>query len=219
MLEVENDTQVGQVTTRLLHPGEGTRAVAVAEEAGMPGLVDRKRPLQAVLDHSGGVFALGVPDLPSATGWCVGAYRHDELIGMLYACSPVSFLRSFAAEDRTGLTARLVEIEMLAVQHQHRGQGVGSALLDFVDQYFARRSVEYVLVKIDATDGPVLRWYRHRGYLLARPGESCYIDTPAGPAGLNAGPSTSPWRLAVGTPGRTGRRQHHGPDGFCVTTA
>lgn len=219
MLEAQNDTQIGPVTTRLLRPGEGARAIAVADEAGMPGLEDRKGSLQAVLNDSGGVFSLGVPDLPNATGWCVGAYRHDELVGMLYACSPVSFLRSFAAEHRAGLTRRLVEIEMLAVQHQHRGQGVGSALLGFVDQYFARRSVEYVLVKIDATDGPVLRWYRHRGYLLARPGESCYIDTPVGTTGLNAGPSTSPWRLAIATPGRTSRRQQHGHDGFSVTTA
>ncbi len=67
MLEADNDTQTGQATTRLLHPGEGTRAVAVAEGAGMPGLEDGTGPLQAVLDHSGGVFELGVPDLPSAT--------------------------------------------------------------------------------------------------------------------------------------------------------
>lgn len=218
MFEVETETQIGQVTTRLLRPGEGTRAVAVAEEAGMPGLEARKDPLQAVLDHSGGVFDLGVPDLPNATGWCVGAYLHDELVGMLYACSPVTFLRSFAAEHRAGITRRLVEIEMLAVEQQHRGQGVGSALLGFVEEYFAQRPIEYVLVKIDATDGPVLRWYRHRGYLLARAGESCYIDTPAGPAGINAGPSTSPWRLAITTPGRTGRRQQRGHDGFSVTT-
>lgn len=219
MLEAQNDTQSGQVTTRVLHPGEGTRAVAVADGAGMPGLEHGTGPLQAMLDHSGGVFNLGVPDLPNATGWCFGAYRHDELVGMLYACSPVTFLRSFAAEHRAAITARLVEIEMLAVDHSHRGCGVGSALLGFVEQYFAERPVEYVLVKMQATDGPVLRWYRHRGYLLARPGESCYIDTPAGTAGINAGPSTSPWRLAITTPGRTRTRQQRGLDGFSITTA
>ncbi|WP_249227841.1 GNAT family N-acetyltransferase [Kutzneria sp. CA-103260] len=123
------------------------------------------------------------------------------MVGMLYACSPVTFVEANHLDHREYLAQVLIEIEILAVDAHHRGQGVGTALLRYAEQHLHRRGIRLVVAKVDAADRRVMPWYRHRGYTLARNGESCYIATPDKSVGLNAGPADGPWRLAVKAPG------------------
>jgi GNAT superfamily N-acetyltransferase len=182
------------VEVRLIRPGEGTAAVAIAAAAHAPG-VTTEHPLQVALDQFGG--HIGFPSPPGTGGWCFGAFTQDRLVGMLYACSPVTFIEANDVDHRPYLARVLVEIEILAVDAGHRGQGAGTALLRFAEQYLHSRGVRLVVAKADAADRRVMLWYRHRGYTLARNGESCYIATADEPIGINAGPAYGLWRLAV----------------------
>lgn len=182
------------VYVRLIRRGEGTSAVAIAAAANAPGAFGGG-PLQAALDHSGGHITF--PGLQGGGGWCFGAFTGARMIGMLYACSPVTFIQTFQPNNHARLTGSLVEIEILAVDDSHRGRGAGTALLTQAEQHFREIGIELIIAKVDAADRQVLLWYRRRGYTLARNGESCFIRTPEGPAGINAGPADGAWRLAA----------------------
>ncbi|UMP07030.1 GNAT family N-acetyltransferase [Amycolatopsis sp. EV170708-02-1] len=185
------------VHVRLIRPGEGAAAVAVAAAAGAPGTFSGS-PLEAALDQFGGYVPFA--DLRGAHGWCFGAFSDDRLVGVVYACSPVNFIRSFRPEHHAHLIQTLIEIEILAVDDGSRGCGAGTALLSHAEQHFRELGLQLIVAKIDATDKQVMLWYRHRGYTLARNGESCFINTPEGPAGINAGPVDGEWRLAAKAP-------------------
>ncbi|MDT8913536.1 GNAT family N-acetyltransferase [Amycolatopsis sp. PS_44_ISF1] len=189
------------VCVRLLGPGEGASALAIATGAGAPG-ADEGGDLQAAIDQSGG--RIEIPELPGGTGWCFGATLRDRLVGVVYACSPVAFILTHGQQQRHYLTRSLVEIEILAVEASSRGRGVGATLLARAEQHLREHGVRLFVAKVDATDMAILRWYRHRGYTIARSGETCTIDTPAGTTGIDAGGvRDTQWRLAVKAPEHT----------------
>ncbi|MFE0452793.1 GNAT family N-acetyltransferase [Streptomyces sp. NPDC058914] len=97
-----------------------------------------------------------------------------EPAGLLYPMPPVRLITAHhdlgpAAQAR--LAADLREIELVAVAASARRTGVGSALLDAAHALAADDHVRVLLAKVAAQDFPVLRWWRHRGYTLARPGQ------------------------------------------------
>ncbi len=193
----DDDGRALAVEIRLISPGEGEAAVAVAAAADAPGNLSGS-PLQLALDHFGGEVPF--PDLPGARGWCFGAFSSDHLVGMVYACSPVNFIKSFRPDHHPDLVRTLVEVEILAVVDDYRGRGAGTALLHHAGEHFRGLGVQLIVAKVDAADTQLMLWYRRRGYTLARNGESCFISTPEGPAGINAGPADGPWRLAAKAP-------------------
>ena len=158
---------------RLVRPGEGAAVVGLV--AGAHGAA--AAALQAEVDVHGGRLPLGVDDVPGGLGWCFGAYQSAGLVGMLYACAPVTFIRTFPPEQRDGLVRAVMEVEIIAVGEQFRQQGVATALLRHAEDQFGELGVRYLVAKVDATAMTTLRWYRHRGYTLARgagsPGRSC----------------------------------------------
>lgn len=193
---------------RLVRPGEGAAIVGLVARAHRS-TAAAESPLQAAVDIHGGQLPLGVDDVPGALGWCFGAYQSAGLLGMLYACAPVTFIRTFPPEQRDELVRAVMEVEILAVDEQFRQQGVATALLRHAENHLGELGVRYLVAKIDAAAMSTLRWYRHRGYTLAREGEHLLVETPDGSAGLDAGDSAR-WRLAVKAPGKTITRRGAG---------
>ena len=190
-----------ELQVRLVRPGDGAAVVALV--AGAHGAAAAaESPLQAAVDVHGGQLPLRVDDVPGGLGWCFGAYQSAGLVGMLYACAPVMFIRTFPPDQRDGLVRAVMEIEIIAVDEQFRQQGVATALLRHAEDHFGELGVRYLVAKVDATAMSTLRWYRHRGYTLAREDEDLLVATPDGSAGLDAGDSAR-WRLAVKAPGKT----------------
>lgn len=191
------------VAVRLVRPGEGAAVVEVAESTRAAGGWAQVSPLRQVLDRVGGRIA--IPDVPGATGWCFAAVTDGELVGMLYACTPVDAIQTCGRGHRDRLIGTVVEIEIVAVAEHTQGQGVGTALLRGAEEYLRDLGVQLITAKINASDMPVLRWWRHRSYTLARTGEPCFLDDH-GHVGLDDGHDGG-WRLAVRAPERTFRRQ------------
>lgn len=189
------------VQVRLVCPGEGAAVVALV--AGAHGAAAAaESPLRAAVDVHGGQVPLGVAEVPGGLGWCFGAYDSAGLVGVLYACAPVQFVRTFPPKQREELVRAVMEIEIIAVDEQFRQRGVATTLLRQAEEQFVTLGVRYIVAEVGATAMSTLRWYRHRGYTLARDEEDLMIETPDGSAGLNAGDSTR-WRLAVHAPGKT----------------
>lgn len=186
---------------RLARPGEGAAvAELVARTHRFATAIDS--PLQAAVDAHGGLLRLDVADVPDGRGWCFGAYDRTDLVGVLYACTPVTFIQSFPFEHRDELVRSVIEIEILAVDEHRRQRGIATTLLRHAEDQFAELGVRYIVAKVDATATSTLRWYRHRNYMLTRDGEDLAIETSHGTAGLHAGEPTR-WRLAVKAPHTT----------------
>ncbi|MFJ4691726.1 GNAT family N-acetyltransferase [Streptomyces sp. NPDC088766] len=110
---------------------------------------------------TGRVLVSGLPDSPVP-------------VGLLYLLPPVRLItahRDLGSAAQARLAAGLCEIELVAVAAPARRTGVGSALLEAAHALAADDHVRVLLAKVAAQDFPVLRWWRHRGYTLARPGQ------------------------------------------------
>lgn len=187
------------VVVRPVRAGEGAAVVEIADSMRVAGGWADVRPLRRVLDQVGG--RIEIPDLPGARGMCLAAVvGDDEVVGMLYACTPVDALRTCAPGERDTLVRAVAEIEIVAVAAHVQGQGVGTALLRDAEQHLRSLGTQLITAKISAGDMSVLRWWRHRGWTLAGAGEACFVDD-RGRIGLDAG-RDGRWRLAVHAPHR-----------------
>jgi GNAT superfamily N-acetyltransferase len=66
--------------------------------------------------------------------------------------------------DETWVTGeRTAELETLAVLPSHRGNGVGGALMDAVEEELGRLGVEDLWVAVVAANADALRFYERRG--------------------------------------------------------
>jgi len=90
------------------------------------------------------------------------AYDGDDLVG--YALSHVLAVAETFIPDTWRTGERIGEFESLAVRESHRGQGIGSALLDAVDEAFDARGVCDVIVGALAGNEGALRLYARRGF-------------------------------------------------------
>lgn len=102
------------------------------------------------------------------------------------------------------LVRSVIEIEIVAVGESFRQRGIATTLLRHAEDQFAQLGLRYIVAKVDAAAMPTLRWYRHRGYTLAREGEHLAIEISDGAAGLDAGGSNR-WRLAAKGPATPSR--------------
>ena len=86
----------------------------------------------------------------------------DELVGYaLLHVEPVG--ETFIADTwRTG--ERIGELESIAVAPSHRGQGIGSALLDAVDREFEALGVADVIIGLLPGNDGARRLYESRGF-------------------------------------------------------
>ncbi|MER7196065.1 GNAT family N-acetyltransferase [Streptomyces flaveolus] len=98
----------------------------------------------------------------------------SEPAGLLYLLPPVRLITEHNDHGPAGqrrLATELREIELVATAAHARRAGVGSALLHTAHTLAADDGAHILLAKIAAHDFQVLRWWRHRGYTLARPGQ------------------------------------------------
>ncbi|CAL9665376.1 GNAT family N-acetyltransferase [Streptomyces sp. Tu 3180] len=122
-----------------------------------------------------------------------------EPAGLLYLLPPVRLItahsdRGPAAQAR--LAAELREIELVATATHARRAGVGSALLHTAHALAADDGVRVLLAKTAAHDFPVPRWWRHRGYTLARPGQNVRLHLKPSPSPATTGTTATGWPCA-----------------------
>jgi ribosomal protein S18 acetylase RimI-like enzyme len=142
--------------------------------------IDRVAPLWLVLHHhhqAVGGAALGpyVDDDQSWTarrqlyrdvlgkgGFLLLAERAGDLIG--YAAVAISEVGETLMPDTWRTGSRLAEIETICVAPGARGEGVGSALLDRIDDELAAAGVHDVLIGAVVTNTDAIRLYERRGF-------------------------------------------------------
>lgn len=101
-------------------------------------------------------------DFLAKDGFALLAERDGELIG--YAMVAVLPVTDTQMPDTWRTGDRIAEIETLSVAPHARGAGVGSALLDRVDEELASAAIEDVLVGAFVTNTDAIRLYQRRGF-------------------------------------------------------
>jgi ribosomal protein S18 acetylase RimI-like enzyme len=90
------------------------------------------------------------------------ARMDGELVG--YALGRVEATADGWIADTWRVGERVGELESIAVLPDHRGEGIGTALLDAVDEEFARLGVEDVVVGLLPGNEGARRLYERRGF-------------------------------------------------------
>lgn len=98
-------------------------------------------------------------------GFAFLAERDGALIG--YAMVAVNAASDTQLPDTWPVGERVAEIETLIVDPAARGDGVGSALLDAVDEELARLGIRDVVIAAIATNAGAIRLYERRGFVPA----------------------------------------------------
>ncbi len=99
--------------------------------------------------------------LRSKAGFLVLASEADIVVGYALVCIEPG------PDDTFPLGDRYAEVYSLSVSPDLRGQGIGTRLLDFVDEELARRSIEDLKVAVMAGNTDAQRLYERRGLLPA----------------------------------------------------
>jgi len=152
---------------------------ATIRRAGAEAL-DRLRPLWLVLHHhhqAVGGPALG-PYVDDETSWsarralyagflerggfAVLAERDGDLVG--YAMVAVTPVAETLMPDTWRTGDRIGEVETLCIDPAARGEGIGTALLDRVDEELAAEGVDDVLIGAIVTNADAIRLYERRGF-------------------------------------------------------
>jgi ribosomal protein S18 acetylase RimI-like enzyme len=107
--------------------------------------------------------ALYAERLSASTGFLVLATEHDVVAGYAVVCVEAG------PDDTFPLGDRYAELYSLAVARAHRGRGIGTQLLEFVDRELARRSIDDLKVAVMVGNRDAQRFYERRGL---RPAET-----------------------------------------------
>jgi ribosomal protein S18 acetylase RimI-like enzyme len=90
------------------------------------------------------------------------AHVDGALVG--YAVTHVMAVRDTWIYDTWETGERIGELEAIGVLPEHRGQGIGSALLDEVDREFAAQGVADVILGVLPGNVDAMRLYARRGF-------------------------------------------------------
>ena len=90
------------------------------------------------------------------------AHVDGELVG--YALGCVAPAAEGWAADTWRIGDRIGELESLSVLPDHRSEGIGSALLDAVDEEFAKLGVDDVVIGALPGNTGALKLYERRGF-------------------------------------------------------
>lgn len=143
----------GDAVTRLGRVALGDRAVGGAQSE-----------LGAWVDEHG-----AVTHVPFGAGRVFVAVEDGRVIGMVYFVPPVQLIQAYAELGehlQYELGVALCEVELLAVEEPHRRRGVGTALLDAVEDMLREDGCGLVWAKVRAGAFPVMKWLRRRGYIV-----------------------------------------------------
>jgi ribosomal protein S18 acetylase RimI-like enzyme len=97
--------------------------------------------------------AMYLERLNAASGFLVVATRQDAGVGYALVCIEQGPDHTFP------LGAQYAELYSLSVAPEHRGQGIGTQLLDFVDRELARRSTHDLKVAVMTANAGARRLY------------------------------------------------------------
>jgi ribosomal protein S18 acetylase RimI-like enzyme len=101
--------------------------------------------------------ALYIDRLESGSGFLVLAAIAEAVVGYAFVCIEEG------PDDTFPLGDRYAELYSLSVAPGLRGGGIGTQLLDFVDQELARRGIHDLKVAVMTTNKDALRLYERRG--------------------------------------------------------
>ena len=101
-------------------------------------------------------------DFLAKDGFALLAERDGKLIG--YAMVAVLPVTDTQMPDTWRTGERIAEIETLSVVPQARGAGVGSALLDRIDEELEAAAIDDVLVGAFVSNADAIRLYQRRGF-------------------------------------------------------
>jgi ribosomal protein S18 acetylase RimI-like enzyme len=90
------------------------------------------------------------------------AHADDELVG--YALGTVAPASEGFAADTWRVGDRIGELESLSVLPEHRGEGIGTKLLDAVDEAFANLGIDDVVIGALPGNTGALKLYERRGF-------------------------------------------------------
>ena len=85
-----------------------------------------------------------------------------ELVG--YALGCVASASEGWAADTWRVGDRIGELESLSVLPEHRGEGIGSAMLDLVEEEFAKLGVEDIVIGALPGNTGAIKLYERRGF-------------------------------------------------------
>ncbi len=88
--------------------------------------------------------------------------RHQSLIiSVLKENSTViGFITYYQSSKDTG------DIELLAIDAQHKGLGYGKKLINYVQDWFMRIGCKYIQLYVYTTNSPAIQFYRHLGFAV-----------------------------------------------------
>jgi GNAT superfamily N-acetyltransferase len=150
---------------------ESLAALALGGDVAETALAPALGSLAAAIDGGGGLIWLRHGQ--GLVFVACPAADSGHVLGMLYTCPPIRFIDDCADRGekvQQRLAQAVAEVELLAVTSRARRRGVGSALLAAAEDTVRHRGGKLVYVKV-RHDGPVLQWYRTRGYQPLPPGE------------------------------------------------
>lgn len=101
--------------------------------------------------------ALYVEQLSSGAGFLVVAVDEDTVVGYALVCVEDGPDDTFPVGDR------YAELYSLSVAPERRGGGIGTQLLDFVDDELARRSIHDLKIAVMEGNTDARRLYERRG--------------------------------------------------------
>ncbi len=179
----DHDRREGRGPDQARHGRRGNRRrglAAVEITKGSASDLDDLEPLWLALHHA---HAQSMPELApyygDADSWAARRELYADLLSRPDALLLLARLDgelvgyALAHELKTGETwvadtwvtaPRLAELESLSVLPEHRGTGIGSALLDAVDEELARRGIEDVIVGVLPGNEGAVELYRRRGF-------------------------------------------------------
>jgi len=105
--------------------------------------------------------ALYLERLRSGSDFLVLAIEREGIAGYALVCIEAG------PDDTFPVGERYAELYSLSVAPERRGRGIGSGLLDAVDQELARRSIADLKVAVMAGNEDAVRLYRRRGLVPA----------------------------------------------------
>jgi len=101
--------------------------------------------------------ALYLDRLGSGNGFLVVAIEGNDVVGYALVCI------EDGPDDTFPVGQRYAELYSLSVAPELRGRGIGTRLLDFVDEELARRSIEDLKVAVMVGNTDAERLYERRG--------------------------------------------------------
>lgn len=150
-------------------------AAGLTLHAGGAEVVDELEPLWlALFDHQREVMSVTLPVIDRADSWRRRRQAYSELLTGSDAFvllvrregQPIAYAVAYLRpgyDDTWAASAKIAEVESLAVLASERASGVGTLLLDIIDQHLHEVGVTDVRLSVIVGNTQALDFYRKRG--------------------------------------------------------